>query len=370
MCRLASDALSKAVSNHIGLSATRRETLVWLVLLLMRHGSICLWRLAAHVDSAASTDSVRRRFYRFFQHVTLDSTVAARIVVGLLGLRGKPWVLAMDRTNWDFGKTSINILMVSVIWNGVGIPLMWNLLPSEGNSKTPERTDMLDRLKAAFPDMRVARLLGDREFIGDAWMAYLKREGIPFVLRLRENQYVRRDGYVPQTLSVIALGLRAGQSKILKGWCRLGVKDDAPLVRLVLLRLGTGELLALACSGRPHCALHAYRARWTIESLFATLKTRGFNMEDTHITDHRKLSTLLAVLTLAVAIAIKTGHAAAQLAPIPRKTHGRKACSVFSLGLTKLRKLFARLPRDQVFDALRRLTGDERLPNTLIGLAR
>jgi len=370
MPSLASDALSKAVSNHIQLSATRRETLVWLVLLLMRHGSICLWRLAPHVDCAASTESVRRRFYRFFQHVTLDGTVAARIVVGMLGLRGKPWVLAMDRTNWDFGKTSINILMVSVIWHGVGIPLMWRLLPTEGNSNTPERADVLDRLKTAFPDMRVARLLGDREFIGDAWMAYLRREGIPFVLRLRENQYVRRAGYAPQTLAVIAQGLRAGQSKILQGWCQLGVKDDAPRVRLVLLRLGTGELLALACSGRPRGALAAYRTRWTIESLFATLKTRGFNMEDTHITDPRKLSTLLALLTLAVTMAVKTGHAAAQLVPIPIKAHGRKAYSIVSLGLTKLRKLFARLPRDQVFNALRRLTGEDLQLKPLIGLAR
>jgi len=29
----------------------------------------------------------------------------------LLGLGGKPWVLAIDRTNWDFGKTTINILL-------------------------------------------------------------------------------------------------------------------------------------------------------------------------------------------------------------------------------------------------------------------
>jgi hypothetical protein len=38
----------------------------------------------------------------------------ARVVVELLRLGGKPWVLAIDRTNWDFGKTTINILMISV----------------------------------------------------------------------------------------------------------------------------------------------------------------------------------------------------------------------------------------------------------------
>jgi hypothetical protein len=43
--------------------------------------------------------------------------------------------------------------------------------------------------------MKIAALMGDREFIGDAWMAYLQRENIPFVLRLRENQHVLREGY-------------------------------------------------------------------------------------------------------------------------------------------------------------------------------
>jgi hypothetical protein len=106
---------SRAVAKHIGLSATRRETLSWLALLIMQHGTISLWRLAAYVASAAQTASVQRRFYRFFQFVRLDGTHSARVVVELLGLSGKPWVLAIDRTNWDFGKTTINILMICVL---------------------------------------------------------------------------------------------------------------------------------------------------------------------------------------------------------------------------------------------------------------
>lgn len=124
----------------------------------------------------AQTGSVRRRSYRFFQFVRLDSTLAARVVVELLGLSGKPWVLAIDRTNWDFGKTTINILMISVTWSGMGILLRWMMLPTAGNSSTSERTELLDRLRAAFPDMRIAALMGDREFIGNAWMAYLQRQ--------------------------------------------------------------------------------------------------------------------------------------------------------------------------------------------------
>ena len=246
-----SNALSRAVAKHIGLSATRRETLSWLALLIMQQGTISLWRLAAYVASAAQTASVQRRFYRFFQFVRLDGTHSARVVVELLGLSGKPWVLAIDRTNWDFGKTTINILMISVAWNGMGIPLLWTLLPTAGNSNTSERTDLLDRLRAAFPDMKIAALMGDREFIGDTWMAYLQRENIPFILRLRENQHVLREGYVALPISVIAQHLMVGEKMIVKGSCQLGRANEtlSASVRLVMTRLASGELLALACSG-------------------------------------------------------------------------------------------------------------------------
>ena len=76
-----SNALSRAVAKHIGLSATRQETLSWLTLLIMQHGTISLWRLAAYVASVAQTASVQRRFYRFFQFVRLDGAHSARVVV-------------------------------------------------------------------------------------------------------------------------------------------------------------------------------------------------------------------------------------------------------------------------------------------------
>lgn len=334
-----SNALSELTKDHIRLTRTRQETLIWLVLLVLRQGTVCLWRLAAHAPSRARTASVRRRFYRFFQFVQIDAGAAAQIVVRLLGLKGKPWVLAMDRSNWDFGRTSINILMISVMWNGVGVPLLWTFLSKTGNSSTRERTQLLDRLHAIFPDMKIASLTGDREFIGETWMGYLISRKIPFVLRLRENQYVRREGYARWPISRIAQNLKCGERMVLKQACRLG--EGAPPVRIVIMRLKTGELLALACLSRPRQALAAYRRRWTVETLFANLKTRGFDMEATHLTHPGKLSTLMAILAIGTALAVKTGAAVNAARPIPIKKHGRKAVSIFAHGLAHLRKLFA-----------------------------
>jgi len=366
-----SNALSRAIAKHIDLSVTRRETLAWLTLLILQQGTICLWRLAASVASAAQTASVRRRFYRFFQFVRLDGPLAGRVVVDLLGLAGKPWVLAIDRTNWDFGRTTINILMISVVWNGIGIPLIWMLLPTAGNSNTAERSALLDRLRAAFPDLKIAALMGDREFIGDAWMAYLQRENIAFILRLRENQFVLRAGYAALPISTIAQHLKVGDKMIVKGGCRLGRADEtlSSPVRLVVTRLASGELLALACSGRARHALARYRQRWTIETMFGNLKSKGFALEATHLTDPRKLTTLLALLAFAVALSVKTGVANARRHPVPIKKHGRRAWSLFALGLHTLRKIFVAASPHQIIDFLVQLLSPKLPIKRLLSLA-
>ena len=342
------NALSGLVSQHSGLAPSRCETLAWLVVLITRFGSVCLWRLAAHVESRAELASVRRRISRFFQYVRLDGAIAARIVVALLGLEGKPWVLAIDRTNWRFGRSTINLLMIAVEWNGVGIPLLWSLLPKEGNSAMSERMTLLDRLAEAFPKMRVAALTGDREFIGQAWMRTLAERHIPFDLRLRANQMVHREGYAPMSIANIAQTLKPGEKRLLKELCRLG--DMAPFVRIVILRLASGELLALATSGKPRSALARYRRRWRIETLFANLKSKGFNLEDTHITQPQRLATLIA-------LSAKSGALSIARKPIPLKAHGRPAASLFAHGRASLCRLLASPDQRSILAKLRQPLG-------------
>ncbi len=49
----------------------------------------------------------------------------------------------------------------------------------------------------------------------------------------------------------------------------------------------------------PDHALDDYLRRWEIETLFGCLKSRGFNLEDTHLTDPERIDKLLALVTLA-----------------------------------------------------------------------
>lgn len=95
-------------------------------------------------------------------------------------------------------------------------------------------------------------------------------------------------------------------------------------------------------------SLHRTHARGKIETLFGNLKTRGFDLEATHVTDPGKLETLLVIMIIAATLAAKKGAAAKKIRLIPDKTHGRKAISLFSLGLNTLGQILARRFPEQI----------------------
>jgi len=53
--------------------------------------------------------------------------------------------------------------------------------------------------------------------------------------------------------------------------------------------------------------LGMYRRCWEIETMFGCLKTCGFRMEDTHITDPDKIEKIMFVLAIAFCWAYRMG---------------------------------------------------------------
>ena len=281
-----------------------------------------------------------------FQYVRLDEADIARLIVHIMGLAGKPWHLALDCTNWKFGRCHINILMLGIVYGKVCIPLFWVLLNKAGNSNAKERTDLMAKLNKFFPGQPVASLSGDREFIGETWLHWLESQSIPFVLRLKENMFIWNEGYVPVKLSAHAQHLQKRQKRILKGTWYLGRDPEKPTtpIKIAMMRLKTGEMLIVATSRiRIKTALPIYRNLWSIETLFSCLKTRGLGLEATHITDPRKLATLMSILAIAFCLAYKTGLWLARTKPPRRKIHGRLQQSIFALGLNAFRKAMIKI---------------------------
>jgi hypothetical protein len=105
----------------------------------------------------------------------------------------------------------------------------------------------------------------------------------------------------------------------------------------------------------PHRAIADYAKRWFIETLFGCLKTRGFCLGSTHLKDLERLSRMIALLTIPLCWAFRTGEWLAAQKPIAIKKHGRKARSIFRYGFAPLRRTLLNLEQ-HVDEFLRLLT--------------
>ena len=327
--------LMTTLSPHFDLSKTRLETLAIMLIGLANGRTVNLGHLASQFPGSALHASSYRRLQRFFQHVRLDGDVVARLIICLLDLKG-PKLLALDRTNWKLGKTDINFLVLAIVTRRFKVPLMWSLLGNSGNSSTRQRKKLIRRYLRVFGASSIEALLADREFIGDKWLDFLAENNVPFVVRLRENMHIHTEDGRRFQLRSLLRKRRKGQWK---GW--LGGMAHTPknLFRFQGKRIKGGELIWVATNiDAPKNTLKLYRKRWGIECLFADAKTRGFNIEDTHITDPHKLATLLTIVALAMTWAYRCASQAMGRQGIPKKAHKRRATSWFRVGFDALRR--------------------------------
>ena len=99
---------------------------------------------------------------------------------------------------------------------------------------------------------------------------------------------------------------------------------------------GIPELQIIVSFNKQDQAQSVYKERWQIESAFKALKTSGFNIEDTHLTDLDRINKLFSLVLIAFVWAYKTGIFQHSILPIKIKKHGRRAKSLFKYGLTYL----------------------------------
>jgi hypothetical protein len=69
----------------------------------------------------------------------------------------------------------------------------------------------------------------------------------------------------------------------------------------VWLKLLDADVLIIVTNENPGNAIKTYGLRWEVELIFSCLKERGFNFEDTHITDQERIKKLLSRHTFFIA---------------------------------------------------------------------
>lgn len=326
----------EAQFSFFSLHKSRLHCLCQLVLGVIQLRTVNLSSLSVSFGGEAHWLSSFRRIQRFLAEVCFPFDLLSQFVWHHFSGdpdSSEPTVLSMDRTNWKFGKTNINILMLSICRNGYALPLMWTVLKNKrGNSSQAERIELMSRFISVIQTDQIIRLVADREFIGQEWLNWLDAHYIHYIIRIRANQWVEHSNQKSQRASRV---FRSEQWKVLRKprWIK-GVK-----VYLGGQKLQTNDYLILISNLPLRSARYYYAKRWGIEVLFGDLKKRGFNFEDTHLTHPQRISRLTAVLALAYVWAILVGEwTVRKKKSIPIKRYGRKARSIFCIGLKKLRK--------------------------------
>ena len=218
------------------------------------------------------------------------------------------------------------------------MPLLWKMLPKRGNSNAEERKELLNEYIKLFGVTTISSFLGDREFIGEPWFEELIRHKVPFFIRIKENMKVK----IPRKGTKRAFGLfnhlRTGQYYHIEGLVYLG-KNLVYLSGIKTFNPATGkvEFVIIASFNKQDQALIDYKERWQIETMFKAMKSSGFNLEDTHLNNLDRLTTLIAVVAIAFVWAYLAGiDKHENISPIKVKKHGRRAYSFFKYGLIRI----------------------------------
>lgn len=317
---------------------SRVDCFTQMLLALFTVRSVSLSEIAVAMQDKTNKESREKRVYRFFRYFEVDFTCIAKWLYYLMFSEDEKVYIAIDRTNWYWGKAKINIFMLSVCYEGIAIPIFWTLLKKAGTSTGEEQKQLVKRFINCFGQDRIESILGDREFANQGFICWLNQNKIPFHIRIKEGAWVsigkkkyKKAGQLFGNLSPMehsAFGMRItifGQDLFLAG-----SKNERE------------ELMIVATNQPPKTAIAVYLRRWEIETLFCSLKSKGWQLENTRMTDNQRLEKLIALLAVAFVWAHKIGEFQATQKRIPLKTlrkQRRPQNSFFRLGLDCLRDL-------------------------------
>jgi hypothetical protein len=309
----------------------RKKFVFSFVLGLIKSRKVQFCEVAEHLNDETKKACNEVRIQDFFRQAKLAYGQVALLLCLFLPRQGKVR-LSIDRTEWDFGQCQVNILMVLACHGKVQVPLYWELLDNKsGNSSTQGRIDVVAKCLKLLGSKRIGLLVADREFVGHKWLKYLKDQGIAFCVRMPKHHLIERlDGRVQ----------RAAELARSTALCLPDCLVDGVWGNVYVKRSADGDLLYLFGTMEAKHLGTVYRRRWTIEACFQAFKSRGFDLEGTHLKDLEKLKKLIAMVSIAYGLCVSMGiYHDARVKKIKVKKHGYKANSFFRTGLDKIREM-------------------------------
>ncbi len=261
-------------------------------------------------------DSHYKRLTRFFcSEANLRTTWkvmligSGKLLLERLRSKNQPLHLVLDGTSWTFGNTTYHFLVLSVLYEGVSIPLFFVNLGKKGCSNFKERKRFFQQANKLY-NLAGTTLIADREYIGRDWFTFLEKDlKMYYIIRLSMTDYKKE---VEASGKDYAQLFRQTQHEEIRE-CKVKIQGCLVriLVRANLNPANDAEKWVILISNQFHKTkkrlYQSYRFRWQIECMFKHLKTNGFNMEDLGLKNARKARLMLSIVIAAYVFCVIEG---------------------------------------------------------------
>jgi len=285
-------------------------------------------RMNKHVEPASNL----RRCNRLLEEVSLEPREVLSFIQNEAGNdQSKPKLkLSLDRSEWGIAGQKNNILTLALAYKNIALPLLVQDLDKAGCSNSAERIHILDSLLEVVAPEAIEVLTADREFASVAFLEHLVQRKVNFALRITADTLITVDGCTQAARIWFKNTKRASlvQAHV------YGLS-----VNVCGKRLNNGDFLIIITNLEAEEGYRLYRERWRIESLFGSLKSRGFNLEQSRLTCSEKLERLVMLLGLAILWALRIGELVIAKHPTRLMANGYPLFSLFRRGLDALRAL-------------------------------
>ena len=326
-------------------SVALQETLVMMVagLLLSRNVQLC-W-IALWLPFVVQQTSLVRRFEAWLANpkVNIRALFKPFVIAMETCLGSQEAYLVMDCTK---AGRKCRTLMIGLVYHQTVLPLCWKTVKGKkGHLKGEHHKALLAEAYDLLGRYRRVVVLGDAEFSNETLISWFrdKRRWF-FVFRFQESYLVNCSGD-PRWLSAQEWRQEA---QISQGGLRhfegITFTDTHQLTDLTMtIQWEQSEpkpLYLVSNLASCECPHWLYEMRFWIETLFANFKSRGFQLDQTHLTKPEQIDQLLLVVAIATCIVLQVGTEIwliGEQKSIDRSD--RRDLSLFQLGLRGIVRL-------------------------------
>ena len=293
------EALTQCYPGEIsGRMAQHLTTLAALISGIVGSRSSQIPSIATKIPDRAKPESRVKRMSRWLGNDEIKEEIYFLPYAEMLlhGLALETLVLVMDGSGVGRGCCA---LMIHVIYRGRALPLAWVVRQCpKGHCPASLHIELVEFVRELIPEGTKVVFLGDGEFDGTDLQETMNNAGWWYACRTAKSTVATWEDMTFH-LELLGSSIKRGMLIELK---EVQFTRDAYGPVMVLCCWAKGEtdpLYLVSNMSVAEEAIKYYKKRFRIETFFSDQKSRGFNIQKSHLEDCQRLSRLLIASCLA-----------------------------------------------------------------------